>query len=422
MNQRLQGWKLALALLIPAAIIGAAGFIAYGALSDDTNQVAVSDEQPEVEATPTVEPTPLPETAPVAEPVETTEETPTAIPLPTPEPTATVDPASIDDLDDEEEDTDEADPEPAATSAPAPAATSAPAPAATAAPAPAPTSGPAPTATPDPDVITVACSGDIPASVGVGEQFGPLTAVLSPPEAGAGVSYFWDFGNNRNAGSPGSGGISYSAPGSYTITLTANDSATATAVATTTCGTVTVAAGVESIAVTCAVSARDGLALDAARPGDFVTVTISWEPDDVLLNLQYEYEVNDDIVIANGSSSGATQEWNFQARDGSFDVFWRDPITLINGRVSCLAYPGAVAEDAEDGVNADPTPEPTATAEAEVDTDGDGLADNIDAFPNDPAETNDTDGDGIGNNADTDDDGDGVADTDDAAPLDPAVS
>ncbi|MGD9081295.1 MAG: fibronectin type III domain-containing protein [Desulfobacterales bacterium] len=45
------------------------------------------------------------------------------------------------------------------------------------------------------------------------------------------------------------------------------------------------------------------------------------------------------------------------------------------------------------------------------DTDGDGVPDYQDAFPSNPAETVDTDGDGIGNNADTDDDGDGMPDT-----------
>jgi hypothetical protein len=44
------------------------------------------------------------------------------------------------------------------------------------------------------------------------------------------------------------------------------------------------------------------------------------------------------------------------------------------------------------------------------DSDGDGVPDEEDAFPNDPTESVDTDGDGIGNNADTDDDGDGMPD------------
>ena len=43
----------------------------------------------------------------------------------------------------------------------------------------------------------------------------------------------------------------------------------------------------------------------------------------------------------------------------------------------------------------------------------------FDVFPEDRNESVDTDQDGIGNNADTDDDGDGVLDRDDAFPLDP---
>lgn len=57
-----------------------------------------------------------------------------------------------------------------------------------------------------------------------------------------------------------------------------------------------------------------------------------------------------------------------------------------------------------------------------TDSDGDGIPDSEDAFPDDPDEWLDTDGDGIGNNADTDDDGDGVSDAEDAFPLDPTES
>lgn len=56
------------------------------------------------------------------------------------------------------------------------------------------------------------------------------------------------------------------------------------------------------------------------------------------------------------------------------------------------------------------------------DADNDGVPDLDDAFPNNPAETTDTDGDGTGNNADLDDDGDGVPDYIDADPLDDGVS
>ncbi|MBI1827811.1 MAG: thrombospondin type 3 repeat-containing protein [Planctomycetes bacterium] len=52
------------------------------------------------------------------------------------------------------------------------------------------------------------------------------------------------------------------------------------------------------------------------------------------------------------------------------------------------------------------------------DRDHDGVPDAQDAFPNDPTEWKDTDHDGIGDNADTDDDNDGVPDAQDAFPLD----
>ena len=49
-------------------------------------------------------------------------------------------------------------------------------------------------------------------------------------------------------------------------------------------------------------------------------------------------------------------------------------------------------------------------AKGAKDSDGDGVPDDEDALPNDPNESVDTDSDGIGNNADTDDDGDTMPD------------
>ncbi len=69
-----------------------------------------------------------------------------------------------------------------------------------------------------------------------------------------------------------------------------------------------------------------------------------------------------------------------------------------------------------------PTVLVAAKAGSVVDSDNDGVADSTDAFPNDPTETVDTDGDDIGDNADTDDDNDGVSDDDDAYPLDATKS
>ncbi len=50
------------------------------------------------------------------------------------------------------------------------------------------------------------------------------------------------------------------------------------------------------------------------------------------------------------------------------------------------------------------------TSDANPDMDNDGYLDGVDALPFDPTEWLDTDGDGIGNNADPDDDNDGIAD------------
>lgn len=52
------------------------------------------------------------------------------------------------------------------------------------------------------------------------------------------------------------------------------------------------------------------------------------------------------------------------------------------------------------------------------DSDGDGFVDPVDDFSNDSSEWVDTDGDGVGNNADEDDDDDGYLDVEDAFPLD----
>ena len=57
-------------------------------------------------------------------------------------------------------------------------------------------------------------------------------------------------------------------------------------------------------------------------------------------------------------------------------------------------------------------------ASESIDTDGDGIGDNSDWAPYDSSESLDTDFDGIGNNEDADDDGDGIDDDSDALPLD----
>ena len=59
---------------------------------------------------------------------------------------------------------------------------------------------------------------------------------------------------------------------------------------------------------------------------------------------------------------------------------------------------------------------------ADIDSDGDGVADNDDAFANDPTEWLDSDGDDQGDNADLDDDNDDVPDLEDEMPFDASES
>jgi hypothetical protein len=75
--------------------------------------------------------------------------------------------------------------------------------------------------------------------------------------------------------------------------------------------------------------------------------------------------------------------------------------------------------DGQEDVNGNGVVDAGETDPLNPDSDGDGVSDGSDAFPLDATETLDTDGDGIGNNTDTDDDNDGVPDVDDPYPLDP---
>ena len=89
----------------------------------------------------------------------------------------------------------------------------------------------------------------------------------------------------------------------------------------------------------------------------------------------------------------------------------------------CDGSPCGVAIDEPDGADAVTTLNATRFqvarfAASKPDSDEDGFVDPVDAFPQDPDEQFDFDGDGTGDNADADDDNDGVADTADAFPFD----
>jgi|GEM_PF-945200 len=382
MNQRLQGWRLGLALLVPAVIIGAAGFVAYGALSDDDQDVATGDDDSTEVATPTVQV--VPETAPL-ESVEP--ETSTEVAVPTPLELPTTEAIAVP----------TAEPTAAATAAPAP--TSAPAPVATSNPAPAPTQGPAPTATPDPNVVTVTCVGTIPASLETNTTFGPLTSATVPADQAVNYQFQWNLGDSTIVSAPSSGEISYSEPGNYTVTVTATNVATQLPISTV-CGTVTVAQKIADISISCSVKpVNSSVQLAAAKFPETMQVTTTWTPADVQLRLQYEFEANDDLILVD-SVSGNTQTNSFGTADGRFSILWRDLASGASGTLSCAAYPGGE-------VTGTPTPVP----DVDGDSDGDGVPNGTDNCPDIPNPSQvDTDGTLSGDECDDDDDNDSILD------------
>jgi 6-phosphogluconolactonase (cycloisomerase 2 family) len=101
----------------------------------------------------------------------------------------------------------------------------------------------------------------------------------------------------------------------------------------------------------------------------------------------------------------------------TFDEFKRDGVDGVDG----LEGAGHVIVSPDDGhvyVVSNVDDAVAVFSRHDNDNDGDGVPDFKDAFPNDPNETIDTDGDTIGNNADTDDDDDGALDVNDIFPLD----
>ena len=139
------------------------------------------------------------------------------------------------------------------------------------------------------------------------------------------------------------------------------------------------------------------------------------DTDDLFPNNQAEWRDND----MDGIGDNADKDDDGDGRNDNFDVFpldseeWSD----FDGD---LIGDNADADDDNDGMCDDPM----SSYSGPPDVDNDGEADcmvlpNGDAFSLDPLEWFDTDGDSIGNQADTDDDGDGFEDSIDAFSLDP---
>jgi len=124
------------------------------------------------------------------------------------------------------------------------------------------------------------------------------------------------------------------------------------------------------------------------------------------------------ISVSSGGNGGPpTNDRDGDGVPDNLDAFPDDPTESADSDGDGI---GDVADtdDDGDGVNDNVDAFPTDPTET-TDSDSDGVGDNTDAFPTDSAETSDADGDGTGDIADMDDDNDGVADSVDAFPLDP---
>ncbi len=122
-----------------------------------------------------------------------------------------------------------------------------------------------------------------------------------------------------------------------------------------------------------------------------------------------------------GDSSGAAAALQLLDQDPDSLPVPNDPQGRTVGDMSAILV-DEIADTGNENVTAqiDENTEVTMKpAQKDPDLDDDGTPNDSDAFPNDPTEDTDTDRDGLGNNADTDDDNDGVADSNDDFPLDP---
>ncbi|MEM7095449.1 MAG: PKD domain-containing protein [Actinomycetota bacterium] len=328
MNQRLEGWRLVLAVLVPAIIVACGIWFLLQALGDDTTEQAIdSSEVPTATPIPT---SPAEDVNEVAEPTPVPSPTPLAIPqasavdgAPTSEPEAT--------------------PEP--TTAPAP----------TAVPAvrqPGP-SGPTPTPTPDPDALAITCSGaSFPVTTDPGDPIDALFIEVSPAEQRDVLQFLWDLGNGTFAGASNVGNITYATVGTYTIKVTATNSETLETTEVV-CGQVFVgttpgdgggddgSTDTGPLTVSCTVrpARPELLKWEDAVPGDAMRVTVSWTPADAVLDLTYNFPAPSPAVIITDASTGDNQEHAFVTRQDVMEIWYVNQETgERSNQVRCPAF------------------------------------------------------------------------------------
>lgn len=322
MDRNIEGAKLALMLLIPCLIIGAAVIIGLKGLDRGNNEVALVSEDTTAEASPTATPIPTatPAETPTAIVVPTAiEGTPTPVVLATPlaSPVATAIPTTA-----------PATPKPAAPTRPSGGSTA-----------------PAATATPDPNKVVVSCGlvggGAIPTTAKKGTTIGQLEAIVTPAEAKNTMTFSWNYGNGQGANASRTPNITYAKDGTYKIVLTATPKAGGPAIVTT-CATVKVGAATSSntdIKFTCTVRPVDkAVKWIDAEPGTRMRVTATWTPKTTPLTVVFDVSPLKALTQFDGVTSGKSIIHQFTASDYAATVTWRNLETKESGRVSCPVY------------------------------------------------------------------------------------
>ena len=154
---------------------------------------------------------------------------------------------------------------------------------------------------------------------------------------------------------------------------------------------------------------------------EMMIIDVSKPAEPFRIPARYRYRIEYAVPFSNQGSALASSEKNVII----FDLSYQNQVPLVAGD-NLMENAIYLSDDSDkdtdiiefvvnDG-SVDSTPAVINILIVE-DADGDRVADKDDAFPLDATESVDTDGDGVGNNEDSDDDNDGVSDVSDAYPL-----